>query len=45
MITKKEEQDIVTFTLRISKKQIRLLQIIMTITFAAGVAAFLLMSS
>ena len=39
-ITKKEDQNDVTFTLRVSKKQIRLLIILLTITFVAGVTLF-----
>lgn len=42
MITKKEEQNVVTFTLKISKQQIRVLIILLTITFMAGVAVFFL---
>lgn len=41
-ITNKEEQNFVTFTLRVSKKQIRLIGILMTITFIAGLAIFFL---
>lgn len=41
-ITKKEDQSNVIFTLRVSKKQIRLLIILLTSTFVAGVALFFL---
>jgi hypothetical protein len=41
-ITKEEAQDVVTFTLRISKKQIRLMGILLTISTVAGVALFFL---
>lgn len=40
--TKDEVQDVITFTLRISKKQIRLLRIMLSITAFAGVAVFFL---
>ncbi len=42
-ITKKENQNVITFTLRVSKKQIRLLMILLTITFIAGIAVFFMM--
>ena len=40
--TKDEKQDVVFFTLRISRKQMRLMTIVLTITFVAGVALFFL---
>ena len=40
--TKDEEQDVVIFSLRISRKQIQLMKILLTITFVAGVALFFL---
>lgn len=40
--TKNEDQDVVVFSLRISRKQIRLMTILLTITFVAGVALFFL---
>jgi hypothetical protein len=42
MGTKNEDQDVVVFSLRISRKQIRLMTILLTITFVAGVALFFL---
>ena len=41
-ITNKEDQNFVTFTLRVSKKQMSLLIILLIITFVAGVAVFFL---
>jgi hypothetical protein len=43
-ITKKEEQNVVTYTLKVSKKHIRLLIVSMTIAFVAGVALFFQMN-
>jgi hypothetical protein len=41
-ITKEEAQNVITFTLRITKKQIRLMKIILTISSVAGVVLFFL---
>jgi len=41
-ITKDEKQDVVFLTFRISRKQMRLMRIVLTITFVAGVALFFL---
>ena len=41
-ITKDEKQDVIFFTFRISRKQMRLMTIVFTITFVAGVALFFL---
>jgi hypothetical protein len=40
MGTKNEDQDVVVFSLRISRKQIRLMTILLTITFVTGVALY-----
>jgi hypothetical protein len=40
---KNEVQDVDLFTLRISRKQIRLMTIVFTITFIVGVVLFFLM--